>query len=46
MRLSDRAEWSREMQLSIIIPVYKVEDYIEKCLQSIVDGSRKSVGKF
>lgn len=34
------------MQLSIIIPVYKVEDYIDKCLQSIVDGSRKSVGKF
>ena len=26
------------MLLSIIIPVYKVEDYIEKCLQSIVDS--------
>lgn len=26
------------MLLSIIIPVYKVEEYIEKCLQSIVDS--------
>lgn len=26
------------MLLSIIIPVYKVEKYIERCLQSVVDG--------
>ena len=34
------------MQLSIIIPVYKVEEYIGKCLQSIVDGGRKCPGEF
>ena len=34
------------MLLSIIIPVYKVEEYVEKCLQSIVDGGKNSIGKY
>lgn len=34
------------MQLSIIIPAYRVEEYIGKCLQSIVDGGRKCLGNF
>lgn len=34
------------MQLSIIIPAYNVEEYIGKCLQSIVDGGIKCQGDF
>ena len=31
-----------EYLLSIIIPVYKVENYLEKCLQSIIKGQEKN----
>lgn len=34
------------MLLSIIIPVYKVEEYIEKCLQSVVDNGIHYRGKY
>ena len=34
------------MLLSIIIPVYKVEEYVEKCLQSVVDSGQNSLGKY
>ena len=34
------------MLLSIIIPVYKVEEYVEKCLQSVVESGQNSMGKY
>ena len=28
-----------ELKVSVVVPVYNLEDYIEKCIQSILDLS-------
>lgn len=40
------AEWSDKMKISIIVPIYNVQDYIEDCLNSIqqdLDGNELEV---
>ena len=31
-----------ELKVSVVVPVYNLEDYIEKCIQSILDQTYKN----
>ncbi len=32
-----------ELKISIIVPVYKVEEYLDRCVKSIVDQTYKNL---
>ena len=34
---------AKEVKISVIIPVYKVEPYIRKCLESVLSGTYKNL---
>lgn len=43
LRTEEHMGTAKEVKISVIIPVYKVEPYIRKCLESVLSGTYKNL---